>query len=60
MKLLKRIIFAIKYDIDREFIVYSIPQQNAMMFTEYVKADEFSKSEIQYRPKILVSVRRKR
>jgi len=56
MKLLKRIVFAIKYDIDRDFIVYSIPDQTAIQFTDYDEAHAFSLNQIQYKPKVLVSV----
>jgi hypothetical protein len=58
MKLLKRLQFALKYDIDYDFIVYSIPDQSAMTFLNYQDAKDFSESQLQYKPKVMVSVRR--
>lgn len=59
MKLLKRLMFALQYDIDRDFIVYSTLDRPAMQFTEYKDAKKFSDEQIQFRPKVLVSVKRK-
>lgn len=57
MKLLKRLMFAFKYDIDQEFIVYSIPDQMAIRFLKYEDAKAFTDKQIEYRPKIMVGVR---
>lgn len=56
MKLLKRLAFAIKYDIEPDFIVHSIPDQHAVQFMFYEDAREFSDNQIQYRPKVMVAV----
>lgn len=56
MKLLKRLKFVFKYDIGQDFIIYSIPDKNAIQFIKYKDAKKFAESQIQYRPKILVSV----
>lgn len=58
MKLLKRLKFAIQYDIEPEFIVYSIPDQLAMRFLDYVDAQAFVNKQIQHRPHIMVPVKR--
>ena len=57
--LIKRLLFAVQYDIEQEFIVYSIPDQLAMRFLSYDDAKKFSDSQIQYRPKIMVEVLKK-
>jgi hypothetical protein len=57
MRLFKRLQFAWKYDFDSDFIVYSIPDQCAMTFLKYEDAKKFSDDQIQYRPKVLVSVK---
>jgi hypothetical protein len=57
MKLLNRIKFVFKYDIEPEFIVYSIPDQLAMRFLNYEDAKAFSDKQIQYRPKIMVEIK---
>lgn len=59
MSLLERIKFAFTYDFDRDFIVYSIPDQTAMIFLTFDDAKKYSDDQIQYRPKILISVRRR-
>ena len=55
----KRIKFALQYDIEPEFIVYSIPDQSAIRFLNYNDAKEFSDKQIQYLPKIMIAVRKK-
>lgn len=59
MTLLRRLMFAIKYDIDPGFIVYSIPDQTAVRFLYYKTAKEFSvsDSQLQYKPKVMVAVK---
>lgn len=57
MRLLKRIRFALKYDFDSEFIVWSYKDQNAVLFLDYKDAAKFSEEQIQYRPKVMVAVR---
>lgn len=60
MRLLRRLTFALRFDFDPEFIVYSIPDQSAMYFSDYKQAKKYSDSQIQYRPKVMVAVRRAR
>lgn len=59
MKLLKRIKFALKYDFNEDFIVFSIPEQNAIRFLNYKDARDYSDKQIQYRPEIMVIVKEK-
>ena len=58
MRLLKRLAFAIKYDIEPDFIVYSVPDQQAVQFTFYKDAKEFSDNQTQHRPKVLVEIKK--
>lgn len=56
MKLIQRLRFAVNHDFERDFVVYSIPDQTAMRFLKYEDALAFSQKQIQYRPKILVEI----
>lgn len=56
MKLFKRLLFAIKFDIEQEFIVDTARDQLAMRFVNYEDAKKFTEAQIQYRPKIMVGV----
>lgn len=58
MNLLKRIKFALKYDIEPEFIIYSAPDQTAIRFLNYDEAKQWSDRQIQYRPKVLVGIKK--
>ena len=59
VKLLQRIKYAFKYDFESDFIVYSIPDQSAMRFTNYEDARKFSDGQIQYRPKVMIAIHSK-
>ena len=59
MKLLKRIKFALKYDIKPEFIVYTTPDFSPMRFLNYKDAKDYSEKQIQYRPNIMVVIKEK-
>ena len=56
MKLLKRLQFALKYNFDMEFIVYSFYDKSPMRFLKYEDAKRFSDIQIQSRPKIMLEV----
>lgn len=58
MKLLKRIRFAIKYDIEPPFIVWDFKHEAGVVFQEYDDAKKFSDEQIQYIPKVMVEVRK--
>ena len=56
MKLIKRIKFAFKYDIEPEFIVFDQTTQQAVRFLKYEDAEKFTHKNIQYRPSVMVKV----
>lgn len=59
MRLLKRVKFAFKYDIEPTFIVYAAPNQTAIQFIRYKDAKDFVNKQIQTKPKIMVVITRK-
>jgi hypothetical protein len=56
MKLFNRIKFALKYDIERRFIVFDFKNQYFTTFMDYDEAKKSSVSQFEYCPKILVAV----
>ena len=60
MKIIDRLKFIFTYDVELQFLVFDFKGQQGMTFMKYKDAKKFSDEQLEYRPKVMVEIRKRK